>query len=71
MALTAAEGAPEAYSIAERGGVITIVADDSPVEVTLSKTDLSGNALTGAEDEASSDDEGATTQEDDSSETAE
>ena len=47
--LTAAEGAPEAYAIAERGGVITIVADDSPVEVTLTKTDLSGNALTGAE----------------------
>ena len=47
--LTAAEGAPEAYVIAERGGVITIVADDAPIEVTLSKTDLSGNALAGAE----------------------
>ena len=47
--LTAAEGAAEAYAIAERGGVITIVADDAPIEVTLDKADLSGNALTGAE----------------------
>ena len=43
--LAAAEGAPEAYAIAERGGVITIVADDAPIEVTLNKADLAENAL--------------------------
>ena len=37
------------YTLTERGGTPTIVADDAPIEAALVKTDLSGNALTGAE----------------------
>lgn len=37
------------YTLVDRGGTPTIVADDAPIEATLVKTDLSGNALTGAE----------------------
>ncbi len=37
------------YTLVDRGGTPTIVADNAPIEAALVKTDLSGNALAGAE----------------------